>query len=161
MIDIKKLSEHDLKQKIKKIKIEREKTDNALKKYEEELERRNKEGPLGVPLEDRIDALLFGDYHFGFNSIESEHVFCERLKDYVEALQKLVKGEPIDIKVLCPLLLKGYVAMTEDGSWFWFSCKPKIENNVWNLTKGRARSIWTFNIKQVDNWKDSLMECGL
>ena len=160
MIDIKKLSEQDLKQKIKNIKIEREKTDNALKKYEEELERRNNKVPLGVPLEDQIDALLFGDYHFGFNSFESEHVFCERLKEYVEALRKLAKGEHIDIKVLLPLLQKGFVAMDKDGNWFWYSSKPKIENNGWNL-KGVTRSLWAFDIQPVEDWKHSLMECGL
>ena len=37
MIDIKELSEQDLKQKIENIKVEREKTAAALKKYEEDL----------------------------------------------------------------------------------------------------------------------------
>lgn len=48
-IDIKTLYESELKQKIENIKAEHEKMADALKRYEEELERRKKEVPLGVP----------------------------------------------------------------------------------------------------------------
>ena len=52
---MKKIEEYtadELSEKIKAIKAEREKTANALKKYEEELERRKQEVPVGVPLKD-------------------------------------------------------------------------------------------------------------
>ena len=39
----------ELYAKIEAIKAERERTANALKRYEEELERRKQEVPLGVP----------------------------------------------------------------------------------------------------------------
>ena len=45
----------ELSEKIKAIKAEREKTANALKRYEEELERREQEVSLGVPLENLME----------------------------------------------------------------------------------------------------------
>ena len=47
---IKDYTTDELSAKINAIKAERERTANALKKYEEELERRKKEVPLGVPI---------------------------------------------------------------------------------------------------------------
>ena len=117
----------ELSAKIEAIKVEREKTANALKKYEEELERRKQEAPLGVPLESGQFAGILGTYYFGFASDKEKRVFDGLLKDYVEALQKLVKGEPIDIKVLLPLLKKGWVAMDKNGGWHWYKEKPYIE----------------------------------
>lgn len=66
MIDIKELSEQDLKQKIENIKVECERTANALKKYEEELERRKQEVPLGVPLS---EGRIFGNIQDSFKKI--------------------------------------------------------------------------------------------
>ena len=87
----------ELAKKIQAIKAEREKTANALKRYEEELGSRKQEVPLGVPLgvplEDEMFSLFIGDYQFGFASEESMNVFYERIKLYAEVLQKLAKGE--------------------------------------------------------------------
>ena len=150
----------ELSKKIEAIKAERERTANALKRYEEELERKKKEVPLGVPLESGQFAGILGTYYFGFASNKEKKVFDRLLKDYVEALQKLAKGEPIDIQVLFPLLKKGYVAMDEDKNWYWHPVKPKHDSTVWIAEKPGAYLL-AFNLKPADNWEDSLMECGL
>ena len=154
----------ELSAKIKAIKTERERTADALKRYEEELERRKQEVPLGVPLgiplEDEMLSLSIGDYQFGFASEESMNVFYERIKLYAEVLQKLAKGEPIDIRFLVPLMKKGWVAMDKDGGWYWYDEKPYICWSLWRYTSLYTR-LDIFNIKPVENWEDSLMECGL
>ena len=150
----------ELSAKIEAIKVEREKTANALKKYEEELERRKQEAPLGVPLESGQFAGILGTYYFGFASDKEKRVFDGLLKDYVEALQKLVKGEPIDIKVLLPLLKKGWVAMDEDKEWFWYKYKPIKGINRWKSGANIYKHLFPFNIKPSENWETSLMECG-
>lgn len=152
----------ELSAKIQAIKAERERTANALKRYEEELERKKLEVPLGVPLKDTSLAHHYSDYTFGFTSEESLRIFDGRLKDYVEALRKLAKGEPIDIKVLLPLLKKGYVAMDKNGGWHWYKEKPYIEKYYYSWNSGSPVSfIGCFNIKPAENWETSLTECGL
>ena len=44
----------ELSAKIEAIKAEREKTANALKRYEKELERRKQEVPLGLPCDGKF-----------------------------------------------------------------------------------------------------------
>lgn len=151
----------ELSAKIEAIKTERERTANALKRYEEELERRKQEVPLGVPLDDATNPNISGAYHFGFTSEMSRFVFSSRLNDYVKALQKLARGEQIDIKALLPLLRKGWVATDENGDWFWYKCKPLKETNCWNSRGNPMLILSMFNIKPADNWETSLMECGL
>lgn len=152
----------ELSEKIQAIKAERERTATALKRYEEELERRKHEVPLGVPLESGQFAGILGTYYFGFASDKEKRVFDGLLKDYVEALQKITKGEPIDIRALVPLLKKGWVAMDKDRRWHWYVEKPHIEKFYfcWN-TGSPAACIGGFNIKPAENWETSLMECGL
>lgn len=152
----------ELSAKIEAIKAERERTANALKKYEEELERRKKEIPLGVPLSSLIGSKACNKYLYLFSSKESGKVFDERLAKWVESLQKLAKGEPIDIKVLLPLLKKGWVAMDKNGDWCWYKEKPYIEKYYYSWNSGMpVSSMRGFNLKPATDWKDSLMECGL
>ena len=148
----------ELSAKIKAIKAERERTESALKRYEEELKRRR---TLGVPLEDKMLADYFDNYTFGFASAESRIVFGGRLGAYVEALQKLAKGEPISIKVLVPFMKKGYVAMDKNGHWFWYKRKPKHDLVAWRAETPAALYLSVFNIKPAENWETSLMKCGL
>lgn len=119
----------ELSAKIKAIKAERERTANVLKRYEEELERR--EAWLGVPVEDNTPAHCFAAYTFNFTSTESQLMFSERLRGYVKALQEIAKGDPIDIEALKPLLRKGWVAMDEDGGWYWYEKKPRRSYANW------------------------------
>ena len=151
----------ELYAKINAIKAEREKTANALKRYEEELERREVGLPLGVPVEDNEPAHCHSTYMLNFNSTESQGVFSERLRGYVKALQEIAKGKPIDIEVLLPLLKKGWVAMDEDGTWYWYEKKPRISYVNWVVEICLFRTLDGFNIKPAENWENSLMECGL
>ena len=170
---VKQINEYtmdELSKKIRAIKAKRERTANALKKYEEELKKRKQEFPLGVPLEDYTLSKQFRAYAFDFLSEDSARVFDERLKDYVKALQKLAKGEPIDIKALLPLLPKGWVVMSQSKHWLWFENKPYISvMNMWSSCIEKdghkeyidAEILRPFNIKPVKDWQFSLMECGL
>lgn len=163
----------ELSAKIEAIKAERERTANALKKYEEELERRKQEVPLGVPQEGLffVDTNSNVDKRYGLFSIdyvdyncflskESAEKHAEMLLAWRKALVANSKGEPIDITVLLPLLKKGWVAMDKDGTWCWYERKPKIHQVLW---KNDFLYIFPscFNIKPAENWEESLMECGL
>ena len=162
----------ELSSKINAIKAERERTANALKRYEEELERRKHEIPLGVPCdgefyvdwkgavqEDREEEASKVNFN-SFNSKESAEKHAEMLLAWRKALVANSKGEPIDIKVLLPLLKKGWVAMDKDGGWYWYDEKPYICWPLWRYTSLYTR-LDIFNIKPIDSWEDSLMECGL
>ena len=162
----------ELSAKINAIKAEREKTANALKRYEEELERRKQEVPLGVPCDGKFYVDWRGavqedeeeeasEVNFNaFNSKESAEKHAEMLLAWRKALVANSKGEPIDIKVLLPLLKKGWVAMDKDRSWYWYKEKPQINLDLW---KNNSSYIFLscFNIKPVENWEESLQECGL
>lgn len=165
----------ELAAKIKAIKAEREKTANALKRYEEELERRKQEVPLGVPTDDNFcvnfnnticdfsckHRLEEMDYNI-FNTFESAKKHAKMLLAWREALVANAKGEPIDIQVLLPLLPKGWVAMDEKGWWSWFCDKPILTENGWVYMSSVYGEIYPFsNLKPADDWKNSLMECGL
>ena len=163
----------ELSAKIEAIKAERERTANALKRYEEELERRKKEVPLGVPAE----GLFFVDSHsnvderYGLFSLDYMDYNCflskasatkhaEMLLAWRKALVANSKGEPIDITVLLPLLKKGWVAMDKDGAWCWYEKKPKIHQDLWKIDSTYI-FLSCFNIKHAENWEESLQECGL
>ena len=161
----------ELYAKINAIKAEREKTANALKRYEEELERRKHEIPLGVPCDGKFyvdwrgavqeDEEEASEVNFNaFNSKESAEKHAEMLLAWRKALVENSKGEPIDIKVLFPLLKKGYVAMDEDKNWYWHPVKPKHDSTVWIAEKPDFY-LSAFNIKPAENWETSLMECRL
>lgn len=152
----------ELSKKIQAIKEERERTANALKRYEEELERKKQEVPLGVPLPDKDGAPFVGVYELGFSSEKSFFTFSTRFQNYVTATRDNAKGEPIDIAVLLPLLKKGWVARNKDGRWFWYEYKPFKMTDLWSSEGSSEMAfIGGFNIKPANNWETSLMECGL
>ena len=163
----------ELSAKINAIKAERERTANALKRYEEELERRKHEIPLGVPCDGKFYVDWRGavqedeeeeasEVNFNaFNSKESAEKHAEMLLAWRKALVANSKGEPIDIKVLLPLLKKGWVAMDETGFWYWHKNKPSKRKEGWRTKDGIAGDLVAFNIKPAENWETSLMECGL
>lgn len=69
----------------------------------------------------------------------------------------------IKIEQLLPLLKKGWVAMDENGRWYWYSEKPvRISSDKWAV----ARIVCTvclfrvFDIISVEDWTKSLMRCG-
>lgn len=159
----------ELSAKIEAIKAERERTANALKRYEEELERRKQEVPLGVPLKGTLNEMplevISRCFLEWFSSEASADKFADYFYNFVEALQKLAKGEPIDITVLLPLLKKGWVAYEKEYGWIWFKNKPLIlrgteEDATW-VNKGSYSIIGGFNLKPAENWEESFQECGL
>ena len=165
----------ELSAKIEAIKAERERTANALKRYEEELERRKQEVPLGVPCDGNFCVNFNGticdfsnkhsveetEYNM-FNTLESAKKHREMLLAWRKALVANSKGEPIDIEVLKPFLKKGWVAMDKNGDWHWYKEKPYIEKYYYSWNSGSPVCfIGGFNIKPVENWEESLQECGL
>lgn len=162
----------ELYAKINAIIAEREKTAIALKRYEDELERRKQGAPLGVPCdgefyvdwkgavqEDREEEVSKVNFN-AFNSKESAEKHAEMLLAWRKALVANAKGEPIDIRALVPLLRKGWVAMDYNKNWYWYECKPKHDSTVWTAEKP-AFYLSAFNLKPAENWEESLMECGL
>lgn len=129
----------ELSKKIEAIKAERERTANALKRYEEELERRKQEDS-----QRRLDI-------------------SNLYEDWLKALVAISKREPIDIQVLLPLLKKGWVAMDKDGDWYFFTNKPYVNLKAmdWRTNDIEFWKIRLFNLKPATDWKNSLMECGL
>ena len=176
-IDIKTLSESDLKQKIENIKAEREKTADALKRYEEELERRKNDVPLGVPQDGKF--FVYSDYDVGerfglfsreyvkyncFPSKESAEKHAEMLLSWRKSLFEISKGEQIDIEVLLPLMKKGKVLYSPyDEKWKWLEPEAIAfaEEHGWYIKNSQVLPIEGFNIKPAENWENSLMECGL
>ena len=158
----------ELSAKIEAIKAERERTANALKRYEEELERRKNKNwlPLNEEPDFTITQLTLDTscieikVREGFYDEDSFHKYLSALKATRKAWFDNSKGEPIDIKVLFPLLKKGYVAMDEDKNWYWHPVKPKHDSTVWIAEKPGAYLL-AFNIKPAENWETSLMECRL
>ena len=162
----------ELSAKIEAIKAERERTANALKRYEEELERRKHEIPLGVPCdgkfyvdwkgavqEDEEEEASKVNFN-SFNSKESAEKHAEMLLAWRKALVANSNGEPIDITVLFPLLKKGWVAMDKDRCWYWYDEKPYASQSSWGYNSICAH-LDVFNIKPAENWEESLQECGL
>lgn len=159
----------ELSAKIKAIKAERERTANALKRYEEELERRKNKNWL--PLNEEISfttnqlsldaSCIEIKVREGFHDKDSFYKYLSALKTIRKAWFSNSKGEPIDIEVLKPLLRKGYVAMDKSGDWYWYEKTPRKTSASWEFGDFHYRILSGFNIKPVENWKESLMECGL
>lgn len=156
----------ELSSKIEAIKAERERTANALKRYEEELERRKQEVPLGVPLKGSLNEMPLEVFSRAFLEWFSSEASADKFADYfynfVEVLQDIADGKPIDIQVLSPLLKKGWVAMDKNGDWHWYKEKPYVSRHYfcWN-TGWHVSFIGGFNLKHAENWETSLMECGI
>lgn len=184
------LSDEKLTEKIANIKTEQKRMENALKQYEAELERRKQKVPLGVPVtasdqtdrnhyytlnsgldvykftdeDDEADRQLKNVLNF-FKSEESAKKHAEMLLAWRKALVANAKGEPIDIKVLLPLLSKGWVCCTEFGYWLYSKERTTLNRSCiidrWEFKEG-YHQLDEFNLKTFDgDWKDSLMECGL
>ena len=96
----------ELSAKIKAIKAERERTANALKRYEEELERRKNKNWL--PLNEEINftanqlaldtSCIEIKVREGFHDKDSFHKYLSALKTIRKAWFANSKGEPIDIE---------------------------------------------------------------
>ena len=163
----------DLIKQIENLKEERERTADCLARLEAELERRKQEVPLGVPADGewyvnwigKVDKDRYGflesSVFNSFASEESAQKHAEMLLAWRKALVSNAKGEPIDIEALLPLMKKGYVAMDEDGEWYWYENKPVRGIEIWNPKGYIAKRFFHFNLKRAEDWRESLMESGL
>ena len=162
----------ELSAKINAIKAEREKTANALKLYEEELERRKNKNwlpltPVLYSAKYESEEILHVEFkaEITFNNYSCFYKYREYLEEINKNLVANSKSEPIDIKVLLPLLKKGWVAYEKEYGWVWFNNKPFIlrgteKDKTWS-NEGSFGIIAGFKLKPAENWETSLMECGL
>lgn len=159
----------ELSAKIEAIKAEREKTANALKRYEEELERRKNKNWL--PSGDVLYSANYELVDFFRVELKMETTFENyscflKYLDFLKAINKALvansKGKPIDITVLLPLMKKGWVCYSPELGWAWCSNDGKITcgKDQWFST-GENWLLNAFNLKPAEDWRNSLMECGL
>ncbi len=70
----------------------------------------------------------------------------------------------INIEDLIPFMKKGWVAMDEDGTWYWFREKPKRDYNDWYIVSFSHFDYIllsaSFDIAPAENWKKSLRKVG-
>ena len=72
--------------------------------------------------------------------------------------------EQITIYDLLPLLKKGWVAMDEDRSWWWYKTKPVAykRRNYWMVAHTPYMELNTIEMKEIapfdGHWKDSLIK---
>ena len=123
----------ELSAKIEAIKAERERTANALKRYEEELERRKNKNwlPLNEEPDFTITQLTLDTscieikVRERFHNKDSFYKYLSALKATRKAWFANSNGVPFDIEALKPLLRKGYVAMDKSGDWYWYEKTPR------------------------------------
>ena len=63
----------------------------------------------------------------------------------------------INIQDIIPFMKKGWVAMDEDGCWWWHSKKPRRFWNQWD-NNVRACKLGAFDIAPADDWTQSLIK---
>ena len=68
-------------------------------------------------------------------------------------------------KNIAPYMRKGWVAMDEDGQYWWYKRKPRKLKHYWNIKILKGDDICylpkLFNIESVDDWTKSLIEVGV
>lgn len=72
----------------------------------------------------------------------------------------------INIQDIIPFMKKGWIAMDEDGSWYWFNGKPKLNHDTWRCgerlkIRKAERLSNTFDIAPADDWTKSLIKLGV
>lgn len=103
-------------------------------------------------------------------SIEALKGFLEQNKKQIQELEennvllsKAIKEKEENLINICQIkcfLKNGFVAMSEDGHWYWFEEKPVLENKTWTTSKGTVWCLDMFNIQKED-FSKSLSSCGL
>lgn len=99
--------------------------------------------------------------------MESSSDKASQLSNYLNQWAKAIvdqeKGQNITIEAIIPLLKKGWVAMDDDGAWYWFQEKPLKDYDVreWYVNTGKWSRLIDFRLKPVKGWEESLRECGL
>lgn len=84
---------------------------------------------------------------------------CKIKIDWIKL--EVIKNKQIDIKELIPFMRKGWVACNKNGTWYWYSAKPKIWYEIWDFYgKGLEKISGVFNIAPAKDWKNSLIKVG-
>lgn len=97
------------------------------------------------------------------------HVYCPKCKTGVQAykdmliewknsLENAYESLPIGVKVLLPLLRKGWIAMDKSGNWYWYEKKPAIKDSRWETVESNYHILSAFNLEPAEDWQNSLME---
>ena len=70
----------------------------------------------------------------------------------------------IKITDITPFMRKGWVAMDEDGEWWWYSEKPVKNKSVLQWLSDCDNVYYcidkAFNIAPADDWTKSLIKVG-
>lgn len=178
MVDLQRMTQHDIEKKIDSIKKAQQQQQEALKRYEAELENRKKIVPLGIPSSGNWCVNIAGvatpslfneqDMWKSFNCFPNESSaqrHSEMMVDWRQGLVNAALGNRIDINVIKPFLRHGYVAMDSFCSWIWFSESPQLllKGGCWYMDNPKAEwySLDMYKIKPADDWMTSIKEVGL
>ena len=71
----------------------------------------------------------------------------------------------INIQDIIPFMTNGWVAMDENGKWWWFPFEPYMKSYEWLFSgdTGYEQAIpisVLFDIAPVDDWTKSLIKVG-
>lgn len=70
----------------------------------------------------------------------------------------------INIQDIIPFMKDGWVAMDENGDWYWYYEKPMFlpMNRIWRTTSSSTCkiNIYCFDIAPADDWTKSLIKVG-
>ena len=70
----------------------------------------------------------------------------------------------INIQDIIPFMKKGWVAMDENGDWYWYKEKPMFLplNRIWKTISSSTCkvNIGCFDIAPADDWTKSLIKVG-
>lgn len=69
----------------------------------------------------------------------------------------------IKITDITPFMHKGWVAMDENGVWWWYSEKPFIFREQWQVEVNSSVGMIdneVFDIAPAEDWKKSLIKVG-
>lgn len=69
----------------------------------------------------------------------------------------------INIQDIIPFMKSGWVAMDQDGVWWWFEKKPELNDFLlkWTVEAGSNYRIEdAFDIAPADDWTKSLIKVG-
>jgi len=68
----------------------------------------------------------------------------------------------INIQDIIPFMKKGWVAMDEDGEWYWYPLLPQTEfNGEWRCNAVQSTyTLKAFDISPADDWTKSLIKVG-
>lgn len=103
------------------------------------------------------DRKLFAMRNY-FDSLEDVQAYKDMLIEWKNSLENAYESLPIGVKVLLPLLRKGWIAMDKSGNWYWYEKKPAIKDSRWETVESNYHILSAFNLEPAEDWQNSLME---